>query len=364
MKRYLQVAVFLALCVLVAFILMRHTTGQLEKTSLPGQETPAADSPQLQPKPTGVVKTTQQPNPATAVKTALWTNAVGATDAVSAVNQQALNDWQVPIDFYGEVVDQSNNPVAGANINFNWTETPQEAMNEGAGETASTSSDEKGLFELHGKHGPSLDVRISKPGYYTSKKDSWTFSYAINGHFTADPVNPVIFHLRAKGTPEPLMRLAGTVIGPRQYRLDVNGVPTDISFYTGKRMPPGRGQFEVEYRADPPQNGQRQFGWHCRISVPGGGLQPTTEEFPFSAPAQGYQETVEIDSNMNAWADSFEGCYYCVLSDGKCGLIRFTLTCGGNPFFGVEVLVNPSGSTNLEYEKYLPGNMMVDQSAP
>ncbi len=364
MKKYLQVAVFVALCVLVIFIFMRHTTEQHEKTTSLDQETSAADSPQQQPAPMDIVEKTQSPSPSPAVKSALWTNAVGSTDVVSAADQQALNDWQAPIEFYGEVIDQSNNPVDGANIEFNWTETPTEAMQEGSGENASTSSNEKGLFELHGKRGPSLDVRVSKPGYYTSKADSWTFSYAINGHFSADPLSPVIFHLRKKGMPEPLMRLAGTVIGPRQYRLDAKGVPTDISFYTGKRTLTGQGQFEVEYVADSPQNGQRQFVWHCRISVPGGGLQLTTDEFPFSAPRQGYQETVEIDSDMNTWSDHFGGCYYCVLPNGKCGLIRFTLTCSGNPFFGVEVLVNPSGSVNLEYDKHLPGNIMVDQSAP
>ena len=46
---------------------------------------------------------------------------------------------------------------------------------------------------------------------------------------------------------------------------------------------------------EPPEDpNQRQFHWDCTVSVPGGGLQVTTDEFPFKAPEGGYVEAIDI----------------------------------------------------------------------
>ena len=285
--------------------------------------------------------------------------ALAKTNPVAAIR---LALWQAPIEFYGKVVDENSNAVAGTKIGFHWVEIPTEEGNR----TSTTESDAAGLFSLHGQRGPSLTVWFSKEGYYSSRGGQMSFNYASGPDILSpDPQNPVVFCLRKKGTPEPLMRLAGAMIGPRQYRLDTKDTPTDISFYTGKRTPQGAGQFRVAYGMDvPPDPKQWQFDWRCQVTVPGGGLQATTEEFPFTAPEEGYQETIEIDSNTNAWSDRLEQTYYIHLSDGKYGRIILSLVCSSKPFFGVEALINPSGSRSLEYDKYLPGNIMVDQSAP
>ena len=280
----------------------------------------------------------------------------------NGIDSRLLARWQVPIEFYGKVVDENTNPVAGVNINFNWSELPER----GGERTSDVLSDSEGLFSLQGKRGASLTVSFGKKGYYSSLRGQRTFNFTLGPDvISPDPQNPIIFKLKKKVAQEPLMRLTGAMIGPRQYQLDTKGTPTDISFYTGKRTSQGAGQFRVAYWMDVPQDPkQQQFDWHCQVTVPGGGLQMTTEELPFTAPEQGYQESIEIGSNTNAWSDRLEQNFYVHLADGKYGRVKFSLVCGGNPFFGVEALINPSGSKNLEYDKYLPGNIMVDQSAP
>jgi hypothetical protein len=285
---------------------------------------------------------------------------VSSTEVTNARYQRMLALWQTPINFYGEVIDENSNPVVDANISFVWNETPTQDD----GQTVTTTSDANGLFSLLNQRGPNLEVSVGKEGYYAPGQTA--FSYGLGGSFSPNALNPIIFHLRKKGAPAPLMRLSGRMVGPRQYRLDDKDTPTDISFYTGKRASLLQSQFRVEYDMNTTQAmGQQQFNWHCQISVPGGGLQAITDEFPFKAPEQGYQETININSNTNAWTDRFEQSYYVCLPDGKYGRMKFSLICNSsNPFFGVEVLINPSGSKNLEYDKYLPGNIMVDQSAP
>jgi|SRR5579884_455469 len=274
-----------------------------------------------------------------------------------------ISDWQTPIDFYGKVVDENSNAVSGAGVQFEWDELPHGRDTK----HFSTTSDTNGLFSLRGAKGPSLDVRVSKNGYYTPRPGVDSFTYSGDSHFSPDVSNPVIFKIRKMGTPEPLIRLAGPMGGDRQYRLDSKGEPTTISFYTGKRVPTGQGQFEIAFTMQGSDNGnQRQFQWDCVVSIPGGGLQAAPTEFAFSAPDTGYQPTDEIksESDPNKWTDQFERSYYVQLADGNYGIVNLTVMCGSNPFFGVDVLVNRAGSRNLEYDKYLPGNIFVDQSSP
>jgi hypothetical protein len=283
------------------------------------------------------------------------------TIATNVIDPGLLAAWQVPIEFYGKVEDSNSNSVAGALIHFRWSEKPTE---DGM-KTADTQSDSDGLFSLHGEKGRSLTVSFSKDGYHSLQRGERTFLYALGPDIiTPDSAHPVIFHLQKAGTPEPLMRLASPMAGPRQYRLDSSGKPTDISFYSGKRITQGAAQLSVAYSIDTNDQSHGQFKWRCLISIPGGGIQPTAEELPARAPEQGYQETIEIASDPNAWSDRFEQAYYFYLPDGKYGRMKFSLVCAGNPSFGVEALINPSGSKNLEYDKYLSGNIMVDQSAP
>ena len=141
--------------------------------------------------------------------------------------------------------------------------------------------------------------------------------------------------------------------GFRDYKLDTKGTPAEISLYTGQKVSRGEGQFRVQYWMEAPEDpSQRQFPWRCRITVPGGGLQATTEEFAFTAPEKGYSEAVEVvsESRPEAWSRKMDQSYYVRLPDGNYGRVKFNLVGSQNPFFGVEAFINPSGSRNLEYD--------------
>ena len=167
----------------------------------------------------------------------------------NTVDPGLLATWQSPIAFYGKVEDTESNSIAGVNIHFRWSEVPTE----NGMRTADTVSDSSGLFSLQGKHGRSLTVSFGKDGYHSLEHGEQTFLYALGPNIiTPDASHPVIFHLQKAGTPEPLMRLASSLTGPRRYHLDANGSPTDISFYTGKRVAAEHAQFHVEYSMSKP----------------------------------------------------------------------------------------------------------------
>src|SRR5262249_18065551 len=92
-------------------------------------------------------------------------NASVSTPALAKEEQtrevlSTLND--VPIDFFGKLLDQFGNPVVGAEI------TGSVIFDNGSSNgvrQVQTTSDGNGLFALHGGNGESLSVTPRKQGY-------------------------------------------------------------------------------------------------------------------------------------------------------------------------------------------------------
>src|SRR5208282_1611522 len=124
-------------------------------------------------------------------------------------------DWKQPINFYGRVVDESNAPVSGASVHFQWNDLSPKGTSD-----ADVTSDNNGFFSLKERHGKYLFVTVSKEGYYSSGNSRGSgFEYAnpYDGLFTPDVGNPIVFHLRKKGQCEPLIH------GEKLFGFETNG---------------------------------------------------------------------------------------------------------------------------------------------
>jgi hypothetical protein len=267
--------------------------------------------------------------------------------ATNVFMQRALAEWQAPIDFYGRVLDESSNAVAGAQVQFSWMETPSED-----GERKDTTeSDSAGLFSLNGKRGASLQVLVNKEGYYASRQGSDIFHYAVMGTFTPDAQNPVVFFLRKRGQGQPLLHVGGIGLHKmRDYLLDPNGKPTEVSLRDGRAVIEGQGDIKVElHNGKAIENLPSRITWQCKVTVLGGGLIQTQEEFPFLAPEAGYNNSDDWSIDATNWTEQVEKVYYVKLRDGIYGraTVRVIAT-SRKAFFRMESFVNPSGSPNLE----------------
>jgi len=260
----------------------------------------------------------------------------------NAFQQRILADWQRPIEFYGRVIDENSNAVTGAKIGFQWVETPYE---EGS-QAANTESDAEGLFSLHGKHGPSLDVWVSKEGYYSSHHGQWGFSYThSNDKYVPDSLNPVVFLLHKKGKGEPLVGLK------RNYRIPRDGTPVSIDLTTGATATSESGNFVVQcWTQDAGKRSGEKYDWRCVVSIPGGGAVTNNEEFAFEAPEKGYVSSLEIAMSADRpdWQDAANLKYFYRLADGRYGRMTFSMIAGGQHFCMINSVFNPSGSRNLE----------------
>ena len=292
------------------------------------------------------VNVEQRPDPAASIESntpamAAVSDPIGPK-TTNAYYQELLAEWQVPIEFYGKVVDENSNAVPEANVRFRWIETPTEE-----GEKMSTNqSDSAGLFSLHGKRGRSLTVWVSKDGYYASHGGQSGFVYALGSKIhSPNPDNPVIFNLKKKGTLENL------VVVKRTHGMPRDGVPVSLDLFTGKTTTEADGGLVIQCWTDDrgKQRGEK-YDWHSRVTIPGGGLVISDKEFDFIAPEEGYVPFIEVNmpADRSDWRNDVDLKFFYRLSGGAYGRMTLSLIAGGGHFFVVESFLNPSGSRNLE----------------
>jgi hypothetical protein len=270
--------------------------------------------------------------------------ALAKTNPLAAIR---LAMWQAPIEFYGKVIDENSNAVAGANITFKWTEIPAPDGNR----EATTESDAEGLFSLQNKRGPSLEIWVSKDGYYAPHRGEWGFNYALGPDIISpDPHNPIIFKLHKKGKGESLIDKDFPSVFTQIWQLHHDGTPIELDLLNGNQNVNGSGQLKLEFWRDISNLNKHPFDWKLQLSVlGGGGLVPTDEEFAFEAPQNGYQPSIVIDmpATNQVWLSEIRSKYYIQLPNGDYGRIDFYLL-PYNGVFTVHSAVNPTGSQNLE----------------
>ena len=250
-------------------------------------------------------------------------------------------EWRMPINFYGRVLDENEQPVPGAKVEFSWTDLSQAGSSQ-----SQTTTDAQGSFSLLNQTGRNLEVRVSKQDYYTPKQHQISFDYAgfweANYH-KPDPQNPVVFHLRRKHHGDLLSR------GEIRRIIPPNGTPVRFDLLNGGRVSPD-GQLEIAAITNTEKYPPKIFNWRASIVVLGGGLIEYTDEFPFEAPETGYQPNVDFDMPANAqdWKRLIEKSYFIRFgSPPKYGRINIRLN-GASQKASVSYWVNPTGSRNVE----------------
>jgi len=249
-----------------------------------------------------------------------------------------------PFDFYGKVLDENGQPVAGAKV----VALVQGELGSAHGSTEhDLLSDQDGLFKLEGVHSFGIIVTVTKDGYYTLPDKHGPWFWIIRDGTMPTKDHPAIYPLQKKGPTEPLAVLETGSIH----------VPTDGTLFEfnleRRRVVKGQpGTFNVQLWVDAhdPKSDQ-PYHWKFRITVPGGGIQPRMNEYDFSAPPSGYKEFIEteVTPGISGWNDSRDQDCFVKLGDGKYARIRLTVRALGD-FFITSGYLNPSGSPNLEFD--------------
>lgn len=271
-----------------------------------------------------------------------------------AVIKQIENAFAAPIAFYGRVIDQNGNPVAGASVDYSPIDNFRSSATHYTG-----LSDAGGYFSIKDIQGIALSVGVDKRGYYPvadkydkSPSSSATFAYGMgpDSYRQSPPTKdkPAIFVLQKMGETVPL------VYRPeRQYKVPKNGEPVEIDLETGRQVQKGNIRFE-RWANDQSKNEKGRFDWSFKISVPNGGIIERKGDFDFEEPGGGYEENADISmptSLGDKWQYTVKKGYFLKLPEGNFARLNVTIFGGHNNSLVLESFLNPTpGDRNLEFD--------------
>jgi hypothetical protein len=263
---------------------------------------------------------------------------------------------KVPIEFFGKVLDQNDNPAIGAKI-----EIRLNSINGLTDHDIYTGGD--GTFTLEGAIGRYITVNVYGLEGYTGVQSTGSgyYNYAEPGEFkfhVPDRDKPVVFRLWKYEKAEPLNRWLidamitndGSIAWFDLNAGGVGGADVGVSFIGSSFI--GKGAKMPEIRV---------------VAGTGCGIWETRDDPMFIPPSsRGQAELKHEFVSMNkeykdsagniVQGDPFRFRFYFRTANGCYSAVDADLSCGAggvNPEMKLYVLQNPSGARNLEYDPRL-----------
>lgn len=248
--------------------------------------------------------------------------------------ERERREYNTPIVFYGLVLDQFDQPVPNARVEYDSVGGSFEGDRE-------LVTDAQGRFTITGIRGKRLRIRVTHAGYYNKDYGSSYYVYAGNDRgpdFKPDPSKPEIFRLRKKGEAAELVRQYDHILFTNE---DAHARSFSLFDHTRRRDRPeyvilqGVDTAELDKQGKPIRR--------LEMVVPEGGIQQRTDPFAFIAPTEGYQSSMYfMGLGFGRKLD-----YFVKFNNGN--YARFTIM-GSSRDYLVESYLNPDKSPNLEYD--------------
>jgi|APLak6261663543_1056040.scaffolds.fasta_scaffold00647_4 hypothetical protein len=279
--------------------------------------------------------------------------------------REAITAWEQArekeVEFWGKVIDQHNDPVAGVVVTATITthQIPPPGFKPQPTAIYSANTDASGVFYIKGRSGRGFTIEtMKKEGYLlppalqnrTDNLFLYNYDQLDPKGFKAESTSPVIFHMWKIEQPEKLIK------GEGFYGIIPDGVFYTVDLLTQKHA---RGETMGDFRVkiDRPQNvkwGARGYEWSCEIEGVGGGVIETQDEFMYRAPENGYlpRYNVKISANDEHWSDQAKRQFYLKSREGKIYArleVEVLANYQDKAVFSVKYYANQNGSRNLEY---------------
>ena len=260
-----------------------------------------------------------------------------------------------PINFYGQIVDQNNQPVAGVKVKcetsyFGNVVLPGLMPHNKQFERI---SDNAGRFFVESESGLGLDVRLQPKEGYQFKPDAFGHTFQDIGKDRPAEVvstrdSPYVFHAFRKGKAEAL--LTGSILKLCEQ---------DGRFYTvdlkSKRITEEAtgGDIKISLMRPPGPAGQDNYNWSVKMEGIDADLIESQDVFMYQAPASGYVSSWSFTQRAdgNSYTREVHPKFYFKSRSGSTyGRIEMSLMSNYRDKFGVRIRywLNPAGSRNLE----------------
>lgn len=270
-----------------------------------------------------------------------------------SIMRERMRTNNVPIDFYGKVVDQNGAPVAGVEVKaaIRLMKEPLPGMIGDGFDylVARTASD--GTFSFLNRTGEFFGIdKIQKEGYLVSATvHEKTYYYASDEKkYRPNPSVPEVFKIWKQMGAEELiernLKYKLTTEG-RSYGLDLlNGAQAKADAITDIR---------VSMTAPSVIKPHVKYDWNFVLEAVEGGLIETSDDYMYLAPLDGYVSRIQVSfsaSDAN-WSDNFRKRFYVMSRNGSV-YARIEILVGvalnGRGYLHIESASNPNSSRNLE----------------
>jgi hypothetical protein len=255
------------------------------------------------------------------------------------------------INFYGKVVDQNDQPIAGAAVKLVVAADPSED-NVPEEKDYALETDQDGKFSLTGAFGRALQIQsIEKSGYELSAKAQRGYPYLLApGIHHPDANAPVLFKMWKRGTSEPLVGAS------KIYKVIPDGRPYTIDLLKHEEKPGISPPGDIIVRINRPEKlvPGKKFDWSYSVEAIDGGIIHTNSDFLYQAPETGYEPKYEFSAPAtNAlWFGGVRGEQFYIKSRGGQVYGRLEVEIitdyDDHAAFKVDSALNPAGSRHLE----------------
>ncbi len=273
------------------------------------------------------------------------TNQTGLKEAI----EKLVEGRNKPIRFYGQVIDQDSNGLAGVEIKSvvqqitmpDSLQGPEWIGSKYINVVRTTGAD--GRFEISGLNGDGFGIGLTKDGY-EAEPDHRSFGQ-IGGSYD----NPVIFKMWNTNIHEHL------ISGEKVFHIIPDGRPYFINLTEGTISESDAGDLKVWVKRPEQITYGQRYDWSCGIdAINGGLLEQPRGTVMYSAPTDEYNQAFQFEQTIGSgWGDSTgERQFYIRLNNGQeYGRISVELYAYYNDqtpgLIRLSYAINPSGSRIL-----------------
>ena len=262
----------------------------------------------------------------------------------------------VPVDFWGQVIDQDNQPLAGVEVEgraLQWRLVPPVSV-AGHHVTNHVVSDVAGRFEFRNLNGSSFTLDLTKQGYQLEPQGGGKLgvSYSNPGEERPNFDHPFIYKMWKLRGAEPTLKM------DKDRRILCDGTPVFANLATGEivlQQIPGLHLKVVVLRTPVFRSvgDEGKYDWQATVEVLGGGLQPSEDPFMYQAPVDGYQPRWQVAYLKDSpdWKDERVEKFFVRTREGNYARIQLKFLAWGDENrigFSIVSVLNPAGSRNLE----------------
>jgi hypothetical protein len=285
-------------------------------------------------------------------------NASSPTNSSEAVNvrqspeiiRQAMESQNIPVDFFGMVLDQDGKPLSDATVRVkvrHWNVTSPTAFgSEGQMVPLEKQTGTDGRFQLNGATGDAFDLdSVQKDGYELEPNTKRSYP-AAGGSFGV----PVVFRMWSTNIHEAL------ITGEKFFHIIPDGRTYLIDLNTGTISESGNGDLKVWIKYSTKIDAGQNYNWSSDMDVIDGGLLEETDAASsmYSAPTDGYIPAFTYQQQIMTGQHGSTGVkrFYTKLKNGReYGRISINLLAPYNDavpgLIRIQYAINPSGSQIL-----------------